>query len=178
MGGGEADSRRNQCQFRAQDDLEMGKDFGQIQGRAFMDRDENGLHDDTEEPLAGVRFRLDGVEYATTDKGGLFVYDDLAPGLYGVAVDHGSLKKTWTAVTPLAVSAKVTARATTHVRFGFNQYKEVLAVVYDDRNQNGQRDPDEPGVHAVRVNIKDTDFHAYSARDGFVRIKRIPVGTP
>ncbi len=141
-----------------------------------MDQDENGLSDETEKPLSDIRFKLDGTKYAIADKGGVFVFDDLVPGFYEITADRGSINPELLATTPLVASLEVKRRTTTRPKFGFNQYKQVFAQVYDDRNNNGKRDYGEPGVHAAHGNIRGADYHAVSAEDGHLRIDRVPSG--
>ncbi|MDM8542346.1 hypothetical protein QUF90_14825 [Desulfococcaceae bacterium HSG9] len=173
--GGEADNGGNRCEYQDKVDLKIGADFGKIEGHVFMDQDENGLSDGTEKPISDIRFKLDDTKYAVADKGGVFVFDDLVPGFYEITADGSSINPDLLATTPLVASLEVKRRTTTRLKFGFNQYKQVFAQVYDDRNNNGKRDTDEPGVHAVRVNIRGADYHAYSAEDGHIRIDRVPV---
>ena len=175
-GGGEADNRRGQCEYADEDDLKIEAGFGKIEGSVFMDRDENGVLDATETPVAEIRFKLDGVQFVTTDKGGEFVFDDLEPGFYRINADWSSVKPELLATTDFITSVQVKKGVATRLKFGFNQYKQVFTQVYDDRNNNGKPDPGEPGVHAVRVHIRDTDYHAWSAEDGHIRIDRVPVG--
>ncbi|MDM8539627.1 SdrD B-like domain-containing protein [Desulfococcaceae bacterium HSG9] len=174
--GGEAENRRGRCAYGDEDDLKIEAGLGKIQGRVFMDRDENGQFNAAEKPIAGIRFKLDGTQYATTDKGGIFVFDNLEPGFYRINADWSSVKSELLATTDFITSVQVKKRTTTRLKFGFNQYKQVHTQVYDDLNNNGKRDTGEPGVHAVRVNIRDTDYQAYSAEDGHIRIDRVPVG--
>ena len=174
--GGEDDNRRGRCDYGDEDDLKIETGFGKIEGRVFIDRDENGLINTTEKAVAGIRFKLDGVKYATTDKGGVFVFDNLEPGFYRINADWSSVDRELLATTDFITTARVKKRTTTRLKFGFNQYKQVFTQVYDDLNKNGKRDAGEPGVHAVRVNIRDTDYYAYSAEDGHIRIDRVPVG--
>ncbi len=170
------DDRGRRCEYGDEDDLEIDRRRGEIEARVFMDRDENGLFDATEKGLQGIRFKLDETRYATSDKGGLLVFDDLEPGHYRISVDWNSVKPELMPVTDLVTTVVVEKGVTTRLKFAFNQYKQVVRQVYDDRNGNGQWDAGEPGVHAVRVHIRDTGHHAYSAEDGYVRIDRVPVG--
>lgn len=174
--GGADDDRGRRCEYGDEDELEIDRGRGEIQARVFMDRDENGLFDATEKGLQGIRFKLDETQYATSDKGGLFVFDDLEPGRYRISVDWNSVKPELMPATDMVTTVVIKKGVTTRMKFAFNQYKQVFRRVYDDRNDNGQQDAGEPGVHAVRVHIRDTEHHAYSAEDGYVRIDRVPVG--
>jgi uncharacterized repeat protein (TIGR01451 family) len=174
--GGEAENRRGRCEYQDEDDLKIEAGFGKIEGSVFMDRNENGLLNAAEKPIEGIRFKLDGVKFATAGKGGDFVFDKLEPGFYRINADWSSVKPGLLATTDFITSVQVKKRTTTRLKFGFNQYKQVFTQVYDDLNNNGKRDVGEPGVHAVRVNIRDTDYHAFSAEDGHIRIDRVPVG--
>ena len=53
--------------------------------------------------------------------------------------------------------------------------KTITGWVFDDHNGNGRRNAKEPLVPAVRVKLADTEYFAYTARNGQFKIKGVPL---
>lgn len=64
---------------------------GRVSGLVWFDRNENGLLDEGEEPLADVRVLMANGRDTLTDPDGAFALGDLPPGEYAVLVDEKTL---------------------------------------------------------------------------------------
>ncbi|MCA9218040.1 MAG: hypothetical protein KDB27_33445 [Planctomycetales bacterium] len=147
---------------------------GAIEATAFRDDNGNGTRDADELPLDGVLLRLQDANRAfigsarsissdlnqdgTVDpsEAGRFTFSDLTIGDY--VVSSAPPTNDWTATTTPEVATTVSEGATTTIEFGFQPpvAGSVQGQVFDDRNMNGQRDPGEPGINGVRIEIFNT----------------------
>lgn len=100
---------------------------------------------------------------------------DLAPGYYTLRVDTAKIDTDLGPTTKTRLETRFEEGDDEKILIGFSRRKQVRGIVYDDRNGNGKRDKGEPGIHAVRVNLKDTEHHAWSAEDGVFIIENVPV---
>jgi protocatechuate 3,4-dioxygenase beta subunit len=143
------------------------------------DLNADGDQDAGEPGIAGVRLDLTGTDVngnpvaknTTTDADGLYLFDNLAPGTYTVAVTNpgggyiatiplagGNTAKdsnpTPTGTTPAFLPSGAEDRT---LDFGFYQFAALGDFVWNDLNANGQQDGGEPGIPGVPVNLTGTD---------------------
>ncbi len=86
-----------------------------------------------------------------TDAEGRFLFPPLAPGEYSVAIDR--LPFGVRALEPEPVEAEVELDKRTHIVIHCELLAEVRGLVFDDRGQQGERHPDDPGLGGITVTL-------------------------
>ncbi len=151
------------------DDADFGyQPLGSIGDLVFADHDGNGSRGAGEPALVGVTIELldaGGVviDTALTDAAGRYRFDDLATGDYTVRVDPSTLPVRTTNPTmdrdTTADGSTVVALAPGEVvddaDFGFQPLGTIGDSVYRDDDGDGTRDPGEPGLAGVVVELLD-----------------------
>lgn len=154
-----------------------------LQGSVYDDVNGNGVRD-TGEGLSGVTVTLTGTDdqgqsvtrTVTTGGDGSYSFDGLRPGDYVLTEtqpaglgDVGSRAGTaGGSTTPNAISAIHLPQGTTATGYDFIDHGGVLGgSVYYDKNGNGVRDADEPGIAGVTVTLGGPVSHvATTQADG------------
>jgi protocatechuate 3,4-dioxygenase beta subunit len=123
---------------------------GTIQGVVFDDRNGNGIPDSGDPGLGGVTVTLDGQAAVVTAADGSYRFDKLSPGAYTVAVTPpvGYTNVTFSSVV-VAVSSQTSAVA----NFALQPSGSIVGAIFEDLNNNGQRDGGEQGVAGVVVSL-------------------------
>ena len=152
-----------------------------IDGRVWLDLNNNGLIDGAESGIAGVTVELSGTDAAgrsvsrttTTDATGVWRFDNLAPGTYAVGEPqqpagtvNGSTvagsrggAATGVGTVPSAVSSIVlgVGDQSTANLFGEVPGADIGGTVYADNNDNGVQDAGEGGLGGVVITLTGTD---------------------
>lgn len=164
-----------------------GNHFGEIPnnasiaGRVWLDRDNDGVIDAGENGIASVSVVLTGTDVngtavnrtVQTDSSGRYVFDGLLPGTYTVTEPTqpsgtangrtvpGSTGGTATTVAtmPSAITAILlgASQASIDNNFGEVPVSSIAGSVYNDRDNDGVRDADEPGYAGIVVRLTGTD---------------------
>ena len=164
-----------------------GNNFGEIPnnasiaGRVWLDRDNDGVIDAGETGIANVTVVLTGTDVngtavnvtAQTDADGRYAFTGLLPGSYSVTEPTqpsgtangrtvpGSTGGTGTpvATTPSAIATIPLAagQASIDHNFGEVPVSSIAGSVYNDRDNDGIRDADEPGYAGIVVRLTGTD---------------------
>ena len=119
---------------------------GQVEGRAFIDRDGDGTYGVADRPLAGIIVAADGGEASTNDDG-LFRFTPFYPGAYTLTVRQ--LPEDAGAGAPII--AELVAGRTVWVDIPLAPAVTVTGRLFDDRNQDEIADTDEGGFAQVRA---------------------------
>jgi len=147
-----------------------------IAGSVFADSNDNGIRDNGEAGIAGVRITITGTDgagntvsrSATTATDGSYSFTDLAPGTYTVAEEtqpvgyldgQDSAGNSGGTVGPDRVSGISLASGTTatNVNFGELLPASIGDRVWNDANGNGQQDTGELGIANVAVALFKAD---------------------
>lgn len=159
----------------------------------FEDRNNNGLQDDDEEPLAGLPVTLEPLAQvyqaavtasysATTNSAGLVTFHDVPAGSYQLrtqAPASGYVSRRTLAQLTLAPNGV----AGEH--FGFQQIGTVSGAVFVDRDGNGRQDGGETGLGGVVVTLQSQTQAAangaifgttVTASDGSYAFRDLPAG--
>ncbi len=99
-------------------------------------------------PVEGAVLAAAGLKVAT-DAEGVFLFPPLEPGPYAVAIDR--LPPAVRALDPEPVEAVVKLDERTHIVIRCERLAEVRGLVFDDRDQEGERHPDDPGLAGITV---------------------------
>ncbi|MBH0022899.1 SdrD B-like domain-containing protein [Salinibacterium sp. SWN248] len=153
----------------------VDQDFGyagtaSIGDFVWIDRNGDGVHDDTEPGIFGAQVELtwfgedgvlgggdDGVFTTTTDGDGLYSFPNLLPGNFSVAVTGGlpaGATNSFDLDADNDSEAPVTLEngdAVTNVDFGYDVTSVIGDRVWWDRNKDGVQDSNEPGLAGVKI---------------------------
>lgn len=152
-----------------------------IDGRVYIDANNNGLPDNGEVGIAGVTIVLSGVDESgravsattTTDASGRYQFVNLAPGTYritqptqpigtsnGITTPGGTGgMATLPAVTPSSISAIPLGRAQGSIGNNFGELARgsISGRVFLDGNENGSPDTGERGLAGITVTLEGVD---------------------
>ena len=179
-----------------------------IAGRVWLDADNDGVIDGSETGIAGVTVVLTGTDIngdavnrtVQTDADGNYRFDGLLPGTYTVTEPAqppgtgngqtvpGSTGGSGTAVaaTPSAISgiSLAAGQASVDNHFGEIPLSSIAGFVYNDRDNDGVRDTDEPGYAGVVIRLTGTDdlgnpvtLETTTGPDGSYRFEGLRPGT-
>ncbi len=171
-----------------QSDLSLDQGFYKtvrVGDYVWYDENYNGFQDATEAGIDGVTLTLSGTDGSgnsvsastTTAGGGQYLFDNLKPGTYQVAITNPSgYVPTVTGggiiVGPILADendSNTSPAITTPgflpggsedltLDFGFYKLSRLGDFVWEDRNANGQQDNGEPGIDGVEVILTGTNF--------------------
>jgi len=158
---------------------------GTIVGHVFHDRNMNGQQDEGEEPLAGWTVTLtdDGEDEletgVTTEEAGNYLFDGpydagLSAGTYSVALTEQS---DYQRTTDAQVEVVLTVGGHGVANFGVIRLPVVRVCKYEDLNENGDHDEEEPWLSGWKMQLYEGDDdsaiisgHGLTGDDGCVAL--------
>jgi hypothetical protein len=147
---------------------------GRVEGTLFIDLNSNGARDPGEPGVADALLRLDN-QLARTDAQGYFRFPPVDPGSYKVEIARAPLGLVPTVAIPINVTVAVGQVVTLEIPM--RSVAIIRGRVFDDKNRNGQLDPNEPGLPNVRVfAVGAQTFEARSGSDGQY-VLQVPPGS-
>ena len=123
---------------------------GQIEGRAFIDRDGDRAYGIEDRPADGITVAANGEE-VSTNADGLFRFTPFYPDTYMLSVSR--LPDGAASADPIAVD--LAAGGTVWVDVPLTPVVALDGRLFDDRDQDGVEDADEGGFEKVRVLLSD-----------------------
>ena len=149
---------------------------GRIEGRAFIDRDGDGLYGLNDEPAGTIVIGTGGSDVSTNDDG-YFRFPPFYPGTYTISLDQLPLHAAAGAPIPVAVIAGETV----WVDIPLLPVVVVSGDVFEDIDRDGTRDSDEGGFARVRVilqsDVDGSSSDAYTDLSGAFSIADALHGT-
>jgi hypothetical protein len=130
-----------------------------ISGTKFLDIKGTGVRDSSDPRVAGVTIFLDtnnngkldpGEVSTTTDANGNYQFTDLAPGTYYVR-EVVPPRFVQTTPNPAAIIVTASGQLFGGVDFGNFKLISISGTKFQDTNDNGIRDPGEPGLAGVTI---------------------------
>lgn len=143
-------------------DYNFGEHGQSVSGKVYDDRNHNGVNDANDAPIAGVKIELytiDGILIATTytDANGQYSFGEIVAGSYKIVetqpLGYGNSTEGSSNVIPINVVAD---QPIINMSFG-ETTGQVSGLVYNDANNNGKRDSNEPPIANVTINLTGTD---------------------
>jgi len=130
----------------------QNEETGSISGHKFNDENGNGRRDRGEPGIAGITIWA-GDKSTVTDENGDFSFEGLKPGAYTVREE---CPQGWTCTT--GSEKQVTPKSGCEdKKVEFGNHKEepgsISGYKFNDLNGNGVRDPGEPGIPNVLINL-------------------------
>ncbi len=125
-----------------------GPTKGQVKGRLFVDENGNGRKDEDEE---GVENALLGMndQSALSGDSGKFAFPPVSPGEYEVRIQEVEPGLKPTIETPVLVQVEAGERP--EVKIPLQPRSWVRGLVFDDEDQNGNRDQGEQGLGGIEI---------------------------
>lgn len=166
----------------------FGEQSVSITGTVYIDTNLSGAFDSGDTPIEGVHVALQtpgGAVVATTatTANGSYRFDNVAPGSYVVAETQPAGYGSGPEHPDNLVSVTVTTSTPAPINFG-ERTGSIAGVVYNDSNNNGQRDPTEPPIAGVTVQLSGTDANGLpvshttvSASDGSFKFSNVVGGS-
>ena len=170
-------------------DYAFGERGQGVSGNVYVDVDLNGVNDGGDRPLANVVVELrtasgDLVATTTTGPDGSYSFGDVPAGDYVVIetqpAGYGEGPEHPTNRVPVSV---VTDEKTAPINFG-ERTGSLSGLVYNDTNNNGVRDANEPVIGGIAVVLTGTDARGEAVTrttitgpDGSYRFTDLPGGT-
>jgi len=137
---------------------------GRLEGTLFIDLDNDGQRDPSDPGIADALLRL-GSQLARTDAQGYFRFPPLDPGTYSVEIARAPLGLVPT--VPIPITVTVAVGQVISLEIPMRSVGIIRGRVFDDKNRNGQPDPDEPGLANVRIfAVGPTSAEARSSANG------------
>lgn len=121
---------------------------GWVEGTVFLDLDMDGARDPDEPGVQGAILAIDRTK-VSTDRNGRFRFPPLEPGEYEVSLERLPLGIKPVVAGPYPVVVTVKGRA--ELPIPCQRLAAIEGTVWDDQNQDGVRDPTEPGLAGVSV---------------------------
>ncbi|MFN4219231.1 MAG: PKD domain-containing protein, partial [Candidatus Bipolaricaulia bacterium] len=147
---------------------------GRVEGYLFIDLNNNGQRDPGEPAVKDALLRLD-TQLARTDAQGYFRFPPVDPGSYKVEIARAPLGLVPT--VPMPISVTVTVGQVISLEVPMRSVGIIRGRVFDDKNRNGQADPDEPGLANVRIfAVGATSIEARSSATGQY-VLQVPPGS-
>lgn len=147
---------------------------GRVEGYLFIDLNNNGQRDLGEPAVKDALLRLD-TQLARTDAQGYFRFPPVDPGLYKVEIARAPLGLVPTVPMPIPVTVAV--GQVISLEIPMRSVGIIRGRVFDDKNRNGQADPEEPGLTNVRVfAVGATSVEARSGANGQY-VLQVPPGS-
>jgi uncharacterized repeat protein (TIGR01451 family) len=172
-----------------------------LSGYVYYDANDNGSKDAGESGIAGVTVTLTGTNdlgpvnlTTTTGADGSYQFSNLRPGTYTITETQpagylegknsvGSLGGALSGDAFSSIGVGVGAQGTNY-NFGEVKSASLSGFVYYDANNNGQRDPGEPGIAGVTLTLTGTDDQGHTvqastqtASDGSYQFSNLRPGT-
>ena len=138
---------------------------GQLEGFVFVDEDGDGVRDPGEPGVSNLLLTLDGLQ-ARTDPGGsgLYRFPPQEPGVYELRVEN--LPATLVSLVPLPVRIELRAGEVRRVDIPVGRVSAIRGIVFRDEDEDGERDPEEPGVAGVSLAAFGPEGRRYTAVTG------------
>ncbi|BAS25952.1 SdrD B-like domain-containing protein [Limnochorda pilosa] len=148
---------------------------GRVVGRAFKDADGNGRPDQGEEGFPGLLLEL-GREQALTGEDGAFRFPSTEPGSYPFRI--ANLPSGWTVATSLPQLLPVAAGDESELLVPLVRAVTLEGAVFQDRDSDGARGPEEPGLAGMRVVLAGDgpSREAFTDPDGTFRFEDVAPG--
>ncbi len=148
--------------------------LGQLSGRVFEDRNDNGHWDEGEPGIPGIALNLKGNVKSQADANGQFSFSAIALGDYRVRLITNTLPIALTTLTPTEVPLEVGAGQKLTLDFPVMKTGNIQGVVFRDDNRNGQRDANEAPISEAIVHIQDSDIIACTDEQGRFTLSGLP----
>ncbi|MEM7661669.1 MAG: SdrD B-like domain-containing protein [Pseudomonadota bacterium] len=136
---------------------------GVLRGKVFFDRNRDGVRQNDEPGIPGVRVKVTGTRLSlNVDRDGNFTIQNMRPGLYGLGLDRRSLPLGLLVPEESAARVTIAEDRFTDIEIPIIASGQVRGTVFIDENGSGEVDPGEDRIEGHFLTLKKT------AEDGVV----------
>ena len=153
---------------------------GVLKGRAFLDKNRDGIKQDDEPGIRGAVVRIVGTRLALrTDSEGYYTIQNVKQGVLNLQVDNRSLPLGFTLADNAASKASIRAGHITDVPLPIVQRGQILGFAYVDANGDGEHSKGETRLEGAKLVLTDVDdkentHQAYAASFGQYAFDDLP----
>lgn len=127
---------------------------GVLKGRAFVDKNRDGIKQEDEPAVPNTLIRLKGTRMALrTDRGGFYTIQNIKAGLYDIVVDGRTLPLGYALSTTVQTRATIMEGQITDVPIPIVQRGQIRGFTYVDANGNAEFDAGEERVDSVSLRL-------------------------
>ena len=127
---------------------------GVLKGRAFFDKNRDGIRQEDEPGIGGALVRIKGTRMSLrTDNAGYFTIQNIKQGLHEVQVDGRSLPLGFTLMDGFSTRATITEGHITDVPLPIVQRGQVRGFVYIDANVDGEHNKGETRIEGAKLSL-------------------------
>lgn len=155
---------------------------GVLKGRAFYDKNRDGIKQDDEQGIPGAIVRIKGTRLALrTDGLGYYTIQNIKEGLHTVLIDGESLPLGYLLDEKAETKATIVAGHVTDVPLPVVQRGQILGFAYIDGNGDGEYTKGEKRLEGAKMRLtsledKSKVFEVYSASFGQFAFDDLPGG--
>ncbi|MDP1853854.1 MAG: pilus assembly protein N-terminal domain-containing protein [Candidatus Omnitrophota bacterium] len=152
--------KRNEVDFRAGmrylwDTGIKWPTIGNIEGIIYKDLNSDGLRQNDEPPVEGVKVYLGPEKSATTDIFGRFRFNKIKAKQVDISVDTTTIPSGYILTVPAAQSVPLRHGRASEVNFGISANSEIIGVIFLDNDGDGKLSPKDKGVGKVKITLDD-----------------------
>lgn len=144
-----------------------------ITGLVYLDENNNGLFDQGEKKIPGIKMRLDNM-LGITDENGRYKIKFNFPGIYSLNFDYNSLEADYTPVTDEKI-VEIRKNENMAIDFGLTINGSISGKIFIDENVNGIFDKGELPLQWVGIKL-DGKQTRYTDKRGEYYFGNIPLG--
>lgn len=144
-----------------------------ISGTVYLDENGNAQKDPGERGVPGVKIALEG-RVAETNESGVYIFNQVDPGVYRLNFSMKSLPADYTPNTPEQL-LMIKQSENQFVDFGVTINGSISGKVFLDTNANGKQDEGEEGLSWIGISL-DSNQKSFTSQAGTFYFENIPLG--
>jgi len=126
-----------------------------IEADVFKDYNSDGLRQNDEPPVAGIKIWLGKDKFQTTDLFGDCIFKGVRGRQAYVNLDMSTLPQGYLLTVPQTQQVEIVQNRTQRLYFGIISRSEISGIIFEDKNANGNFDPQDRGVEGVIVTLEN-----------------------
>ncbi len=128
---------------------------GTIRGCAFKDYNYDGLRQNDEAGVEGIRVFLGKIKPQVTNASGEYVFSKVRARKVTVTLDTTTIPAGFVLTTPASQEVAVSQSGVSEVSFGLASRTEISGIIFEDTNNNFKFDEKDEGLKGVKITLED-----------------------
>ncbi|MFH1578357.1 MAG: SdrD B-like domain-containing protein [Candidatus Omnitrophota bacterium] len=129
--------------------------IGSITGYVFKDLNADGLRQEGELPVEGIKLFLGKKETSITDNNGYYEFPPLRAHKAYVSLDMQSLPSGFVLTVPPTQAVMVAHRQPVRIDFGITSRSEIYGIVFEDVDGNAKYTNQDKGIESIVLVLED-----------------------
>lgn len=129
--------------------------IGSIEGYVFKDSNSDGLRQEEESPVEGIKLLLGKKKTAVTDGNGYYKFPPARAHKAYVSLDTQSLPPGYVLTVPVTQVARIAHNQTVRLDFGITARSEIYGIVFEDADGNARYTREDKGIKGVTLILED-----------------------